>query len=523
VTVAGPAAEPEQERNARLRRADWRVLLSKPRPERVLCLTGGALADAVGEIAGTIVDAREAVRDPCDLVVARDPDVATLAHAAKALRSGGSCYCEWHRPQRGGLSGIRRRLKQAGFDDVTSYWAWPPPGRLPSVWIPLEGDGAIRWFRETRTPSRSWGRRALHLVRRTGWRLARNAGLLLPVCTVAVKGSPGGLWAELARGDAATRLHGGPASVLLLTGGPRSISKIVGLVFAEPDPAPRLAVKLARTEDARRALEREADALRALERLRPTLPGVPRVVFERRDPEVPLLAETVVAGVPLFERIAPNTYAGLAMAGTQWLVHLAGPPRPVPRSTWWPRFARPVVEQFELNFQSVVDEDRRAASRAVMAAVGDLPVVFEHGDFAPWNLFIDERDGLGVLDWESSRSEGLPGLDILYFLTYHSFFLEGAVESPASRAAYRACFDPSTPTGRVSAACLDRYASAVGVPHGSWAGLRLLLWMQKSAYEHRRLLEDAGGTPDRPALQESLFFGLWEEELARARSPAPTA
>jgi aminoglycoside phosphotransferase (APT) family kinase protein len=347
--------------------------------------------------------------------------------------------------------------------------------------------------------------------------LTRRVGLVLPVCTVASRAPGGGILAELSRGDAAETLRGGTPSLLLVTGGARSISKIVGLVFAEPDPTPRLALKLPRTKDAERSLRQEAEALRAVERARPALTGVPRVVFERRHGEVPVLGESVVDGIPLFERIGPATYATLASTATEWLVSLAGRPPPVPRSLWFPRLADAVVERFETNFQRVLDERDRAASRELVGALGDLPLVFEHADFAPWNLLVDGRGKLGVLDWESSRDEGLPGLDLLYFLTYHAFFLDGAVESPLSRTSYRACFEPSSETGSVSAACLQRYARAVGVPDGSWPALRLLLWMQTSADEHRRLVEDAGGEPPSAALRDSLFLGLWEEELARRR------
>ena len=515
--MARSDAEREHDRNARLRRADWWVLLSRPRPERATCLTRGTLADAVAAIARTIVAPGDAVPGSCDLVVARDPDAATLARAAVALGPGGSCYCEWYRPRVGGVKAIHRRLNRAGFDDVTSYWPWPSPERSPSFWIPLDGSGAIRWFRESRTPARSRRRRALHLLRRSIWRLTRRVGLVLPVCTVAARAPGGGILAELSQGDAGEELHGGTPSLLLVTGGARSISKIVGLVFAEPDPTPRLALKLPRTEDAERSIRQEAEALRMVERVRPALTGVPRVVFERRHGNVCVLGETVVGGTPLFERIAPATYATLASVATAWLSSLAGTPRRVPRSEWFPRHAGAVVQRFETDFGSVLDERSRAASRELVGRLGDLPLVFEHGDFAPWNLLVDGRGELGVLDWEASRAEGLPGLDLLYFLTYHAFFLDGAVESPLSRTSYRACFEPSSETGSVSSACLERYAAVVGVPDGSWPALRLLLWMQKSAYEHRRLVEDVGGEPRRAALHESLFLGLWREELARQR------
>lgn len=44
-----------------------------------------------------------------------------------------------------------------------------------------------------------------------------------------------------------------------------------------------------------------------------------------------------------------------------------------------------------------------------------LPCVWEHGDFVPWNLKQLSDGTLFLLDWEYSRAEGLPMLDLLHF------------------------------------------------------------------------------------------------------------
>jgi hypothetical protein len=71
-------------------------------------------------------------------------------------------------------------------------------------------------------------------------------------------------------------------SWLLLTGGPRTISKVVGVAFAERDVRPRFVVKMARVRESVPGLEREAATLQALEALRPAgVPGVPHVLLRR--------------------------------------------------------------------------------------------------------------------------------------------------------------------------------------------------------------------------------------------------
>ena len=75
---------------------------------------------------------------------------------------------------------------------------------------------------------------------------------------------------------------------------------------------------------------------------------------------------------------------------------------------------------------------------------------------------------LAVLDWESAELDGLPGVDLAYFLAYLAFFVEKIRRTEpmlggrklaegmlAERmlAAYRRAADLATPTGRLQAAC----------------------------------------------------------------------
>ena len=84
--------------------------------------------------------------------------------------------------------------------------------------------------------------------------------------------------------------------------------------------------------------------------------------------------------------------------------------------------------------------------------LGGLPKVLEHRDFAPWNLLLDETEGLSVLDWESAVIDGVPSLDLLYFLPYLTFAVENlpfTEASPALRAAYRRSLSPVSPMGAI--------------------------------------------------------------------------
>ncbi len=473
---------PEKTRNKLLRRVDWRFLSLNPWPLTSVCYAGGLLKEAVELVSGRTLAPGEASSGTCDLAVAINPDKATLGSAWNALRPGGSCYTEWYSPLVGGPKGIRRNLVTAGFEEVSCYWPWPWPSRASSqFWLPIEAPNALRYFLANRPKPASPGRYLLRLMLWTIWQLSRWANLALPLCVLARKmeskieiAAPTGLNNEqTAYGEsskdfksylAATLKSGrlGPEdtsiapstarsfSCLLLTGGRRSINKVVGLVFTDEEEQPRLVIKMPRVPEAVSALRREAAALQAvqLQRLE-GISGIPQVIFCKEYAGLLLLGETALTGLPLFTQLTAANYRELALKATDWLAGLAGKQPSRPLESWWNRLVAPVLVDFEAGFGSVIDQARLAETMQILSTLGPLPLVCEQRDFSPWNIMIAPDGNLVVLDWESAEIEGLPAMDLIYFQTYLSFFLDGAMESGRYRESYRALLDPVTRTGRV--------------------------------------------------------------------------
>lgn len=540
----------ERERNRTLRRADWRFLLPDPHPATSVCFARGLLATAVARISDRAVDRRNPPPGTCDLAVAVNPDRATVRAAWSALRVGGSCYTEWYSPLTGGPSGVRRRLEAAGFEDVVCYWAWPLPSRAPSVvWLPLESAGAVAYLLASRPKARRFARRTYDAARMALWRLGARTGRLIPICAVARKPAPSHGPHAVApeptgdtRATSASRTDAGlldtvrarwgdwglgpvpdHCSWLLLTGGPRSISKVVGLLFAGADRRPTLAVKMPRVPESALPLINEASALRAVQSLRSGgVAGVPRLLFSEERAGLLTVGETALTGTPLHEALDPATYRDLALKATAWLADLAGKAAPVPASGWWDRLVEPVFADFCASFGPVVDAASLRETRAILGGLASLPLVLEHRDFAPWNVLLDAAGQLVVLDWESSERRGLPALDLIYFVSYLAFFLEGSIHTGNMVASYRATLRPDSFTGGVRHECLARYASKIGVDVAALRPLRLLVWLIHSRSEYQRFVADAAGTPTPETLRGSVFLGFFSEEL-RALTAQPTA
>lgn len=498
----------EAEYNRLLRRVDWRFLVGRPRARRALCWAG-ALAQGISSIADEVVESSGP--GECDLAVLRDPGSVALQRAWEALEPGGSCYVEWWRPVPGGA---RRRLEANGFHDVACHWPWPPPGRrTPLFWVPIDAPEAVRWFLASRRAPRRAGARAAAGGLRRAWLLLWRLWLLAPVCATARK--PGGEPRSLPRALIAERAgwgldeSAGPVSCLLLTGGRRAINKLVVIVFAPPSPVPRIVLKFPRVPEAEAALRCEASALAAIH-ARGAPPGVPRLIRGGRLAGSQVVAETVLDGRPLFEVLRRETHRTLALQVTDFLTELAVPASRRPAAAWWDRLVEPALSALEGELEP--RQARRA--RAILKGVGSLPSACEQRDCSPWNVLVRPGGGLAVLDWESAEPDGLPALDLVYYLSYASFFVDGAMDSGGEAASYAAMLDPRSFTGRIYAECVARYTERLGLSPALIGHLRLLCWLVHAGSEAARRAEAARAAPHRPPERDRLLLALARAELA---------
>jgi hypothetical protein len=497
---------------------DWRFLLPDAAPERVVCFAPRLLD---GLRATWRVVEHGGATTGCDLAVAQDPSRTISESAWAALRPGGTYYSEWLTPFPGRLARVRGELRAIGFEEIAAYWFWPWGASVRlRAWLPVESPAALRYFFATRPPSPEPVAHAFRALLRAAWLGLLHNGLHAlaviarrpPAPDAAVTGKEEldrfirREWSSWGFGPSPRRL-----TWILLTGGPRSISKPVGLVFADDEPRPRLTVKFARVPESSAPLLNEAAVLRALPRSRASN-RAPRVVFAH-DRGDAIVGETVLDGKPLSTALRWATADELATAGAHWLRDLAGETTPSDPNEWWERLVGSRSREFARLYEGVVSDHELKAAQASLASLGWLPLVCEHRDFAPWNILLGRDGKLNVLDWESAEQRGLPLCDLTYFLAYWAFFLEGAMKSRRFVKAYRRIFDPSTPTGSLASKQISAYCAALRIPLEARQPLRLYTWMIHSFSEHQGLVMDVGGRPSVERLRSGLFLALWREEL----------
>jgi glycosyltransferase involved in cell wall biosynthesis len=413
-------------------------------------------------------------------------------------------------PLPGGVRRARRRAEVAGYTDVLVYWPGPLPHRQPQFWLPVEsGEAAAHVLAE---------RRAGSLAEKTlqwFWRLARAAGMLAPLYVVGRRPDVE---------DSEDLSLPPSSSLLLLTGGHRSINKVVGLAFEEGAEKPTAAVKFARVAEAEPGLAREAEVLRRLEEERPGLQGVPNFRGEGRRSGRLAVVEGAVEGRSLLGLLTSENFEDVALRVTRLLIELAQTDGT--KTAYIDRFSsrRPqdharLVEEpladFERNFGAVVATGSVPALHAILDDLGELPSVPEHRDCSPWNVVLTPGGEPALLDWESAEPEGLPGMDLVYFLANCAFILDGAIESGRTRETYAKLLDPHTEYGRIARRARHEYMSALGIGGADFRRLRLLCWIVHSRSDYRHLQLESPGAPPPDLLLEAPFLGLIAEELWR--------
>lgn len=532
----------EATRNALLRKIDWRFLLEDPHPRRVVSYGAPDLAAALRQVAEEVTDGR---REPLpegsvDLAVASDAGPETLSTMHASLAPGGYLYVEWRRESLR-VKQARSWVEAIGFEDVTVLLPEPrsTPDR-PRQWVPVESKAAHAYALRSDTAPHGWLRRWRRRVR-DAVRLAWPAESWFPPFSIlARKPQFRRTKVGVHSAERSVRLLDGEATVAgdslegrirqaysgpgtpdlperiwtsLLTGGRHSENKVIALIFPEGEQSPLLAVKLARVSASVPGLTREAEVLREIGRRSPAIAGVPKIIFEALDAPAPMVGQTVVTGRPVHEILDQNTARRISRLATEWQIRLVESALLEERRRPVSGIIDPILADFDRNFREILDPGMFRAAADAVCSVSDLIRVPEHRDFSPWNVLLTD-DGVAVLDWESSVIDGLPALDLIYFSTYVSVYLEDAFARDEYEAAYRRMLDRRSLIGEITREVFDHYSKVAGVSEDDLRRLRILCWMIHSRSDHRHFVADGGGVlPPPERLRESTFLRFWNTEM----------
>ena len=150
----------------------------------------------------------------------------------------------------------------------------------------------------------------------------------------------------------------------------------------------------------------------------------------------------------------------------------------------------------------------------------ELPAVLEHGDFGHPNLLLLPSHRMAAIDWERFEPEGLPCLDLVFFLQYVKECQASATTIPDQVAAFDSAF---TGPDCWAAKYLQAYAARLGIDEAVLPELVLASWARIVAGLAPRLQPasgsmapaSAGADYVRETVLQDRDFALWQHAVSR--------
>jgi hypothetical protein len=463
------------------------------------------------ELEATILDlgvARRVSRrlrpgEGADAVIVLAGATESLDTIASHLDHNGVLYWEVDRRAPGQLAitpaRAQRRLKRLGLNPAAAYWVKPGfPQR--QMFLPLGATGAFRWYLDTLYRSTTRARR----VAKAAFRVlaaadGRGLAAFAPCYAItAVRGEvrPPAL-VERAWLDGLSDIEG--AQPVLLASGEAEWNRIVVLLFESKGSVPTAAIKLPRTAAFNQQIEWEHTILRDLgSNLAPSMRASVPTASAFRWNDLTVSAETCVTGSSLSTRAGPAAVGALEdlRLTAEWLAafHRQTTIESVAAREWVTRrLVNGMCSQYAATFGLTAAERHLFATlsrRLETADAGTLPIVWQHTDFGPWNVYRD-RSRVSVIDWERARrGPALP--DLLYFVTHWSAEVAGRATDAERREHFRSLFCGTAPGGTLARAVrgeIVKYMRRVAVPASLFASLLVYTFVEQALDRAGRLTE----------------------------------
>ncbi|MCA4135033.1 phosphotransferase [Arthrobacter sp. M4] len=303
---------------------------------------------------------------------------------------------------------------------------------------------------------------------------------------------------------------------VLLT--PRFVTSrhLVALIFPRGFREPRLVVKVPRQPGDNLSVRHEAAVMAGLKALGlGAEQGIPEVVSTVDVGDHTVLIETAVRGIPLDPRHVAADLKRAVKAGSNFVDALPCTAEAGANSNWYQRTVvgplRRLVELLPMEPEVVGLVERTHHALEPLQGTR-LPAVVEHGDLSHPNLFLRPNGTLQVVDWERSRTDGVPGHDLVFYLQYLSESHEQAYE----RIPQLVAFDKAFGRGGWALQPLRSHLELRGVDPQLLPLLVLATWARSTATLAYRLTGAAtlqGKAHTRDAVLADRDYWLWRHAM----------
>ncbi len=317
---------------------------------------------------------------------------------------------------------------------------------------------------------------------------------------------------------------GSPAGLVSVAATPRfqASAHVIFFILTPANPQPILVVKVPRLPGDTGRLDREAENLRAVQAMRAGgFESIPKVLAYEDYLGHRLLVETAIAFPTMRPSLVRRQPGVCIEALFKWLVdlHTASAQKNREDRNWFQRLVQQSLEQLE-NWLPMTSEERLLLERTrecgASLAECSLSLVVEHGDLSSPNILMNDKNQIGVVDWELAQPNGLPVVDLIFFLNYVAFSKKKARKTADYIAAFAEAF-----CGRKAwaTAHLQRYCDAMQISRATLRPLFILCWARYVAGLVQRLKQHEAPNQKLSSeqvtwLRTNRFYVLWKYAVA---------
>lgn len=288
------------------------------------------------------------------------------------------------------------------------------------------------------------------------------------------------------------RLPESPTKLSSVVATPRfhASAHLIFFVLTAASSKPILVVKVPRLPGDNSRLDKEVANLNAVHAARAGgFDSIPRILAYEDYLGHRLLVETALASPTMRPAVVRRQPRICIEALMNWLLalHTSSARSSSGVEGWFANLVQNPLDEFE-NWLPVSETETVliAATRTQAESLlkSPIPLVMEHGDLSSPNILMNEKNQIGVVDWELAEPAGLPVVDLFFFLTYVAFSRKNAGKTSEYISAFRDAFFGSQAW---SLPYLQRYGAALHIPAAALRPLFLLCWARYVCGLVRRL------------------------------------
>ena len=223
----------------------------------------------------------------------------------------------------------------------------------------------------------------------------------------------------------------------------------------------------------------------------------PRLLAVGTVGDRPALAETILSGEPAARLLArsPGRFGEVAGAVAGWLEswHQATARRTRGSISVLERDLLAPLSEIEAELPGAAAYRDWLAARCVAVASTEIPLVATHDDLTMWNVLLDRKGTVGVIDWAEARDDGLPLTDFFYAVVDAASACDGYGDRLG---ALRGCFEGGGARADAAVALRERLRLSLGLSAQAVELSFHSCWLGHAANELR-----ASPSADRPFLE----------------------